>query len=126
MKTVDLVLSILVIGVVCGAIFWVIAADGGRHNPLNNTDEIVITVESTHILFSANFTLYIDGEAKDSWTMGPGTSKIFKYTITLPKSHGPTAMIISVISTGGGLGNQGDSKTITVGTGNIHNVTLRA
>jgi hypothetical protein len=107
-------------------IAYFMTADNGRHNPMNVTDEIVITVESTHILFSANYTLYIDGEVQDTWSMGAGGSKIYKYTHTQPKSYGNTAVVISVQSTGGGLGAQYDSKTVTVGNGQVHSITLRA
>jgi hypothetical protein len=127
METYQKFLIGLVIGaVIAGGAYYVLFADNGAHNPLMETSELNIRVESTHILLSANYTLSIDGENVESWSMGPSGYAEFTYTYTTPKTDGTKMIVIKVVATGGGFGTQTDSVQVLMGTSQNYSMTLRA
>ena len=127
METYQKFLIGLVIGaVIAGGAYYVFIADNGAHNPLMETSELTIRVESTHILLSANYTLSIDGKNVESWSMGPSGWAEYIYTYTTPKTDGTKMIIIKVVATGGGFGTQTDSVQVLVGTSQNYSMTLRA
>jgi hypothetical protein len=90
------------------------------------TTVIEVTVNSTHILFSANFILYIDGIGIKSWSMGPRGSEKITYEYITKASDGNKAVLVKVVSTGGGFGTQEDSANVVVGNGVKTSITLSA
>ncbi|KQM09898.1 hypothetical protein AOA81_06605 [Methanomassiliicoccales archaeon RumEn M2] len=123
-----LILAIVVILLGIGIKVFAGAAERGAllDTPLYDTSTIVVRVESTHILYAADYELFIDGDSIDKFRIGPGmyyegTYK-FGFLITEPDRN----VVVRVVSTGGGLGMQTDSAIILIGTGANYNLTLMA
>jgi ribosomal protein S9 len=83
-------------------------------------------VESTHILFDADYDLYIDGELVKEWRMSPNNYLQTTYNYRTLITEDSRYIEVKVISTGGGTGAQVDSVKVLVGTGADYNITLRA
>ena len=84
-----------------------------------------VTVESTHILFGADYELYVDGKLAKSFHLDPGKSVTFTFTKTYDKLSVPSVGL-SVTSKGGGFGTQNDSATLILKSGSTAKATLRA
>lgn len=84
---------------------------------------INIRVYSTHILFSINYDLYVDGSLVDSDTLSAGYYAQYSYVYEW-SSRDSTAVTISATSSGGGFGSTSDSDTIRVSDGGTYSVNL--
>ena len=84
-----------------------------------------VTIESTHILFSTNYELFIDDELKESWSMSAGASKTFTYELEKKKIEFKSVKI-KVVSKGGGFGEESDERTLILTSSNTAKTTLRA
>jgi hypothetical protein len=85
--------------------------------------DITINVYSTHILFSVEYTLYIDGIVYDTGTIDAGYYVTYDYTHSW-SSGDSTVVHFSATSTGGGFGSESDSAYITVSDGGAYLVSL--
>ncbi|MCL2143615.1 MAG: hypothetical protein FWH44_05095 [Methanomassiliicoccaceae archaeon] len=85
-----------------------------------------VTVESTHIIFGADFELYADGKLTKSFRLEPGQGIRF----TLSKSYEGLQLMpyvkLDLVSRGGGFGTQSDSVTLYLKNGETVKTTLRA
>jgi hypothetical protein len=84
---------------------------------------INIYVNSTHLLYSVSYNVYIDGSLIHSGTLNPGYSAYAPYSYHWSSSD-PTTITLSATSTGGGLGSQSDSKSLVVSDGGTYTVNL--
>lgn len=117
-KTIAIILVILL---VVAAVGYFVATKYGHHS------DISIEVYSTHITETVDFTVYIDGDQVYSYKgfkpgEGRGTTVPMKYYF----SYFDKSRIIEVkaVSTGGGLGPQTDTDTITVFPNERYDVKL--
>jgi hypothetical protein len=119
---------LIALGAILGSAYWVFFADDGNNNPFTRDPRstLIIICQSTHIVNSADFKLYINDEEVDSFKLGPGGLVIKTYHYRSSRSQGPHYIEIKLVSTGGGLGTQTDTVSVLVGKGQIHNITLRA
>lgn len=82
-----------------------------------------IYVNSTHLIFSVSYNLYVDGSLVDSDTLSAGYYVHYTYAYHWSSSDS-TTMTVSATSTGGGFGSESDSKTMTVWDGGSYTVNL--
>ncbi len=106
----------VVIVVILAVVAFALLGLGARAN-------VTIDVYSTHILYSVDYTLYVDGKSIDSGTIGPGTYITYDYTYRWA-SGDPTVVTFSATSTGGGFGSQSDYADLTVSDGGAYSVSL--
>jgi|GEM_PF-6320480 len=104
--------------------------NGNQFSSVSGTDrtgDLVINVESDHILLSANYTLYVDGkQVGSSFALDSGQSKEFAQKITVPAGKSSVSVAVLVKSTGGGFGNEQDSKTANIYADTQTRITLSA
>ncbi len=122
-----IIVVIILIGLSFGLKLYITAAkDGMINTPFHDVSTLTINVESTHIIYNADYDLYVDGELVKEWRMGPKSYWEFTYEyrtlITDPNRY----IEVKVVSTGGGFGTQADSVMLLVGTGADYSFTLRA
>ena len=83
-----------------------------------------VTVRSTHLLYSVDYVLYVDGEQRATGTLAPGESIIWTMSYHFPLLPSSKEIVISATSTGGGFGTQTDIESLPVADGNVYYVTL--
>ena len=88
-----------------------------------STATLNIYVNSTHILFSVNYNLYVEGSLVDSGPISPGYYVYYTYTYDWSSSD-PTTVTVAADSTGGGWGSVSDSETLVVSDGGSYTVNL--
>ncbi len=118
---------VVIVGLIFGVNFLISAANHGLiSNPIYDDSTLTIKVESTHILFDADYDLYVDGKLVKEWQMSPNhyLQTTYKYRTLITDDS--RYIEVKVISTGGGIGSQVDSVRVLVGTGADYNITLRA
>lgn len=81
-----------------------------------------VSVNSTHILFSVNYELYIDGNLKKSGVLTPAQYVTFTFTV-YPGTSCHTYNVFAS-STGGGFGGQSDSENVRLCGGETESVSL--
>jgi len=117
-KTIAIILILILI---IAAVGYFGATKYGHHS------DISIEVYSTHITETVDLTVYIDDEQVYSYKglkpgEGRGTTTPLKYYFSyFDKSR---VIEIKAVSTGGALGPQTDSETITVFPNDSHSVKL--
>jgi len=84
---------------------------------------IVITVNSTHILYSVECRIFVGNSQIASGTLDPGHYVSYTHTYHWLSSD-PTTVRVSATSTGGGLGSESDYDDITVSNGGTYTVDL--
>lgn len=118
---------VVIVGLIFGVKLLISAANHGLiSNPIYDDSTLTIKVESTHILFDADYDLYIDGELVKEWRMSPNNYLQTTYNYRTLITEDSRYIEVKVISTGGGTGAQVDSVKVLVGTGADYNITLRA
>ncbi len=121
-----LVIVVILIGFGVKAIITLGQEGAFVDTPLYDNSILTIRVESTHIIYSADYELFIDGDNVESFRLAPGMyyEVIYKFSTLVTE---PDRFIeIKVISTGGGIGTQSDSAMVLIGTGQNYNMTLAA
>jgi hypothetical protein len=83
---------------------------------------IVVNVNSSHILYSINYRIFIDGTLKDTGSLSAGY--YVKYTYSMLFWDSCHNYNVYGDSTGGGLGATSDSKSITLCNGETRQVDL--
>jgi hypothetical protein len=89
-----------------------------------NHATLEINVQSSHILADTDVTVYVDGKDIGTWRIGNLEGLKITYNYTWSIFDNAKVIQIKAISTGGYLGAQGDSKLITVHSGDNNKVTL--
>ena len=82
-----------------------------------------INVNSTHLLYSVSYNLYVDGSLIDSDTLSAGYYMAVTYTYHWA-SQSSTTITVSATSSGGGFGSQTDSDSVLVSDGGSYTVNL--
>lgn len=123
--------GIIAVVIICAAGFIILNKSGDNANDtpipiINKTGTVIVEVNSNHVMFSADYTLYIDGQATNQFTLSPLQGYKFTKSITLPVGANSKEIKVEVRSTGGGLGGDYDSKTVTVYANNTSTVKLSA
>lgn len=114
----------LIIGVVIVAIVVILAVVFLTFLQFSgSTATLNIYVNSTHILYSISYNVYVDGSLIDSDTLTPGYYMHYSYTYHWSSSDS-TTVTVSASSTGGGLGGESDSKAVTVTDGGTYTINL--
>lgn len=112
-----IIIAFVIIAVILAVIFFAFPQFSGSTATLN------ISVNSTHILLSISYNVYVDGSLIDSNTLGPGQYMQYSYTYHWTSSD-PTTVTVSATSTGGGFGGESDSKAVTVTDGGTYTINL--
>jgi len=117
-----LVVAIAVIAVVAVIIlFALFASTGGIIGGSSAT--LHIYVNSTHLLYSVSYNLYVDGSLIKSGTLGAFQTILISHTYHWA-SQSSTTITISATSTGGVFGSQDDSDSALVSNGGSFTVNL--
>lgn len=109
-----IVVVIIIVIVVIGA--FVLFTSFASHATLK------VRVHSTHILFTVQYELYIDGSLERSGTISPGYYA--EYTLDLYPGSSCHTYNVYASSTGGGLGAESDSENINLCSGETQEVDL--
>ena len=109
------VVLIIIIAAVAGGYFLVL---NGSHATLN------INIQSTHLLADTEVTVYVDGHDIGTWKVGNLGGESIKYDYSWSIFDDEKTIIVKAVSTGGILGEQSDSRTITVRDGGTNTVVL--
>jgi hypothetical protein len=115
--------ALLIVVVVIVAVAVVLAAIALALFANESKADITIDIYSTHILYSVDYTLYVNGKAIDSDTLPASHMVTYEYTYRWASSD-PTTITISATSTGGGFGSQSDYADLTVSNGGAYSVSL--
>jgi hypothetical protein len=115
--------TMLIVAVVVVVIIVILAVIAFAFLALGSQAHITIDVHSTHILYTVDYTLYVDGRVIDSGTLGPMSYITYDYTYRWA-SGDPTVATFSATSTGGGFGSQSDYTDLTVSDGGAYSVSL--
>ena len=99
----------------------ILASSGGVLGGSSAT--LHINVNSTHLLFSVSYNLYVNGALIDSDTLAAGYYMAITYTYHWA-SQSSTTITVSATSTGGGFGSQTDSESVLVSNGGSFTVNL--
>ena len=121
------VVLVLIIAVAGLIIFM--QKDNGNHAPipiLNKTGTLNVDVNSNHIMFPADYTLSIDGNEVSQFSLSPFEGMRYTKQITIPAGQDSKSILVEVKSTGGGFGNDKDSKRVTIYADNASQVSLSA
>ena len=123
-----LTVVIVIILLSVGVRILIEVADRGAllDTPLYDTSTLQVRVESTHIIYGANYEVFIDGDSIDEFRLEPGMYYEGTYKFGILRSEPDRYVEVKVISTGGGLGAQADSKSVFIGTGVDYAILLRA
>lgn len=86
---------------------------------------VIVTIQSDHLLFSVDYSLYLNGVLKATGTLNAGsaTTKTITHSF-LTGITTTTAVVVLATSTGGGFGDESDQRTLTVANGGTYTVTL--
>jgi flagellar basal body-associated protein FliL len=121
-----IIVIVLAIALCIAAVGVKAAANGNESQGISiQSGYVQVEVNSTRTLFSANYTIYIDGEEKDHIKLGPGGKYINTFKIPLPLAKSSKTITVNVQSSGTG-GSQSDTKAITVHANNTVKVILQA
>ena len=112
-----IVIAFVIILVILAVIFFAFPQFSGSTATLN------IYVNSTHILYSVSYNVYVAGSLIDSDTLAPGYQVYYSYTYHWSSSD-PTTVTVSATSTGGGFGSESDSKAVMVTDGGTYTINL--
>ena len=88
---------------------------------------VSVEITSSHITRTVDVDIYIDGKYQTTWyNITPGSTWYSKYYFNVHFSLFRDAKLVTItaVSTGGGLGQQSDSKTLTVHNGGKYSVFL--
>ena len=116
--------SIVIIFLIAGAGYYLFVMDDGIHNPLRETVELNIRIESPSLASNTEFTLYVDGEIIETGSIGKDSHADLKFTCE--RSKGKKIMVeVQASSTFPIAGNisWSDSETVTVGFSS-YNITF--
>jgi hypothetical protein len=107
---------IIAIVVILAVIFLAVVSTG-------SSATIVITVHSTHILYSVECQVFVGTSQIASGTLDAGHDVSYTHTYHWLSSD-PTTVHVSATSTGGGLGSESDYNDITVANDGVYTVDL--
>ena len=107
---------IVAIVVILAVVFLAVVSTG-------SSATIVITVHSTHILYSVECQTFVGNSQIASGTLDAGHDVSHTHTYHWLSSD-PTTVRVSATSTGGGLGSESDYDDITVSNGGTYTVDL--
>jgi hypothetical protein len=84
----------------------------GCLGPTQNTATVVVDIHNSHILFSVDYRLYVDGQLERSGTLSAGYD--YRYTFTHTFSGSSDTVSLYVDTVGGGFGATSDSTTVVL------------
>ncbi len=85
---------------------------------------IVVHVDSTHLVQTVHYRLYIDGDQRAEGDLAPGQT----ITWTLQYRFSPISsksIVVSAMATGGALGDTQDERQLTIADDSTYEITLR-
>ena len=106
---------VLVTGVVVIATIVIVAAVLLVFYGLGSSAFVEVRVQSTHLLFSVEFTLSVDNDIVKSGTLEPGEMVI--YTHTYRWMEDSRTIYVSAASNGGGRGSASEIEILTMWDG---------
>ncbi|MDR3205854.1 MAG: hypothetical protein LBT41_01980 [Candidatus Methanoplasma sp.] len=109
--------AIVIILIVVGAAGYFVVFTG-------NHATVDITVQSTHIIADTDVTVFVDGKNVGTYKVSNLNNAHITYEYKWSILDDSKIIEVSAISTGGLLGVQTDSRTITVQNGETERVTL--
>lgn len=95
-----------------------------NHEP--TSVQVEVTVNSNHLILSADYVLYLNDEEVGSWSMGAGKSQTFILDVDISGSFVGRIVRIKVISSGGGLGSDMEEKHVFLSKYKESKVSLKA
>jgi len=111
--------------IIAVVLILIVAAVGGYFLILNgNHSTLNINVQSTHLLADTEVTVYVDGHDIGTWKVGNLGGESIKYDYSWSIFDDEKTIVVKAVSTGGILGEQSDSRTITVHDGGTNTVVL--
>jgi len=108
---------IVVVVVVIAVIALAFLAIGGSQA------ELTINVNTTHLLESVDYVVYVDSRLIDSGTLDPGYYVHLSFTYHWTSGEA-TVVRVSATSSGGGFGTQNDYEDVVVSDGGAYTVNL--
>ncbi|MDR0523156.1 MAG: hypothetical protein LBG62_01860 [Candidatus Methanoplasma sp.] len=110
--------AVVILVVIIAAAGWFFVLNG-------NHATVDIKVQSTHIVADTDVTVYVDGDRIGTWRVDKLGGVRITYDYSWSVLDGDSKIIeVKAVSTGGYLGAQGSSVTVTVHKGGTASATL--